>query len=187
VFEAAQCRVDSVSRPWTRSGRRFVQVQIAIDDVRRPQPCALTAWSSYSLTALDPDGIEYQQTVGAPATTAPAPAATWDGRELVAFKLHAPSRIRYQNVKRLDGTNGTPERGNILTWEQRLSDRLAGKPVAMDVRMDATSILNTTLWLFAGAFTAAVLSLVFVIWLIVRRGRKLARRQRSAGSRPPAS
>jgi len=181
VIEAAGCRVDSVSRPWTRSGRNFVQVQITLDDVRQPQTCGLLAWSSYALTTSAPDEIEYQQVVGAPPAAAAAPAI-WDGTELVAFKLHAPSRIRYQNVKRLDGTNGTWERGNILTWEQRLSDRLAGKPVAMDVRMDSTSILRTTLWLFAGAFAAAVLLLIVVIWMVVRRGRKLV-----AGSKDPAS
>jgi len=176
AVEQLGCRVDSVSRPWTRSGRRFVQVQVTIDDVRQPVTCRLLAWSSYALTPIDPDAIRYQQTIGAPsppATPAPASTAGWDGTELVAFKLHAPSRIRYQNVKRLDGTNGTEERGNILTWEQRLSDRLAGKPVVLDVRMDATSILRTTLWLFAGAFAAAVLVLVGIVWLVVRRGRKL--------------
>jgi hypothetical protein len=178
VLESSGCTVDSVSRPWTRLGRRFVQMQIAIADVRQPQPCGLLAWSSYSLTSIDPDGLEYQQTVGPSAKTTAPSAAAWDGTELVAFKLHAPSRIRYQNVKRLDGTNGTYERGNILTWEQRLSDRLAGTPVAMDVKMDATSILHTTLWLFAGAFAAAVLLLVIVIWLVFRRGRALVERGR---------
>jgi len=177
--EAAGCAVDSVSRPWTRSGRRFVQIQIAIADVRQPQSCGLLAWSSYSLTPIDPDGLEFQQTVGPPPKILAASPAGWNGTELVAFKLHAPSRIRYQNIKRLDGTNGEFERGNILTWEQRLNDRLAGTPVVMDVRMDATSILHTTLWLFAGAFAAAVLLLVVVIWMVVRRGRKLAKNSRS--------
>jgi len=177
VLESAGCQVDSVSRPWTRSGRRFVQMQISIADVRQPQSCVLLAWSSYSLTPIDPDGLEFQQTVGPGPQILPANAVGWDGTELVAFKLHAPSRIRYQNVKRLDGTNGTFERGNILTWEQTLKDRLAGTPVAMDVKMDATSILHTTLWLFAGAFAAAVLLLVVVIWMVMRKGRRLVKRQ----------
>ena len=181
VIEAGGCRVDSVSRLWTRSGRRFAQVQITLDDVRQPQTCGLLAWSSYALTASAPDEIEYRQLVGAPAAGAVA-AAGWNGTELVAFKLHAPSRVRYQNVKLLDGSDGSVERGNIFTWEQRLSDRLAGKPVTIDVRMDATSILHTTLWLFAGAFGAAVLLLVVVIWMIVRRGRRLvAGQKRNAG------
>ena len=85
--------------------------------------------------------------------------------------MHLPSRIRFQNVKRLDGSNGTTERGNILTWEQRLSDRRAGVPVAIVVKMDGTSILNTTLLIFAGAFVAAVLVLVSIIWWVVRKGR----------------
>lgn len=172
IVETAGCRVDSVSRLWTRSGRRFVQVQVTLDDVRQPHTCGLLAWSSYALTSSAPDELEYQQTIGAPPAGAAA-ATGWDGTELVSFKLHAPSRVRYQNVKLLDGSNGTVERGNIFTWEQRLSDRLAGKPVTIDVRMDATSILNTTLWLFAGAFGAAVLLLVVVIWMVVRRGRRL--------------
>jgi hypothetical protein len=177
ALESAGCQVDSVSRLWTRSGRRFVQIQIAVADVRQPQSCGLLAWSSYSLTPIAPDGLEFQQTVRPARQILAANAEGWDGTELVAFKLHAPSRIRYQNIKRLDGTNGTFERGNILTWEQRLKDCLAGTPVAMDVRMDATSILHTTLWLFAGAFAAAVLLLVVVIWMVMRKGRRLVKRQ----------
>ena len=40
--------------------------------------------------------------------------------------------------------------------------------------MEATSILYTTLWLFGGAFVAAVIVLVTLIWLTIRRGRKQA-------------
>ena len=76
-------------------------------------------------------------------------------------------------MRRLDVDEpGEPGRGNILTWEQTLADRRAGKPIEMDVRMDATSILYTTLWLFGGAAFAAVGTLVFIVWLTVRRGRK---------------
>ena len=78
-------------------------------------------------------------------------------------------------MKRLDdGANGTVDRGNILTWEQRLTDRRAGTPIEMDVRMDAQSILYHTLWLFGGAFVAAVLALALIVWLTVRRGRRQA-------------
>jgi len=186
IFQAANCRVDNVSRLWRRRGRRFVQVRITVDDVRRLPACGPLAWSSYSLDPIEPDGLRYRQTVagqpqpapalsrtpGAAAASEPA-GAGWDGSELIAFKLHLPSRIRWHNVKRLDGTDGTHERGNILTWEQRLSDRRAGRPIAMEVEMESTSILNTTLWIFGGAFAAAVLLLVVVIWLVMRRGRKV--------------
>jgi hypothetical protein len=91
---------------------------------------------------------------------------------MVAFKLHLPSRIFYHNVRDIEtNQTGEVERGNIVRWEQRLSDRLAGVPVAMEVRMDSESILNRTLWLFAGAFGAAMLMLAMAIWWVVRRGR----------------
>jgi hypothetical protein len=44
----------------------------------------------------------------------------------------------------------------------------------MAIEMEKTSILYTTLWLFGGAFAAAVLLLVTLIWLTIRRGRKQA-------------
>jgi hypothetical protein len=44
----------------------------------------------------------------------------------------------------------------------------------MEVHMETTSILYTTLWLFGGAFVAAVILLVTLIWLTIRRGRKQA-------------
>jgi hypothetical protein len=118
--------------------------------------------------------LRYQQIVGPPIGPKDAKTlAPWDGSEVVAFKLHAPSRVTFHNVKRLeDGENGEVGRGNILTWEQRLSDRLAGVPIEMVVEMESTSILNTTLWVFGGAFGAAVLVLVALIWLAIRRGRK---------------
>jgi hypothetical protein len=62
-------------------------------------------------------------------------------------------------------------RGNILAWEQHLSDRLDGQPITIAVRMESQSILYLTLWLFAGAFTAAVLTLIALIWWTMRRGR----------------
>jgi len=176
LYEAAGCAVDSVGRFWYRRGRRFVQIQISTDDVRTLSKCALLGWSAYSLKPIDPlpeveQGLRYTQSVGPPAGGNPG-AVNWDGSELVAFKLHLPSRIRYQNVKKLDGTNGTTERGNILTWEQRLTDRRAGVPIVMVVDMDETSILFTTMWIFVGAFGAAVAVLGTLIWLTVRRGRK---------------
>jgi hypothetical protein len=62
-------------------------------------------------------------------------------------------------------------RGNILAWEQHLADRLDGRPVQIEVRLESESILHRTLWLFAGAFAAAVLTLAALIWWTMRRGR----------------
>ena len=38
--------------------------------------------------------------------------------------------------------------------------------------MDRQSILYRTLWLFAGAFSAAVLLIGVIIWLTMRKGAK---------------
>ena len=70
----------------------------------------------------DGDLFIYQQTVGASAGK-DAGNAGWNGREIVAFRLHLPSKIRYHNTRRDVG------RGNILVWEQPLADRLRGVPL----------------------------------------------------------
>jgi len=174
VFEAAGCEVERAARPWRRDGRRFVQARLHIGDVRKAASCGVLAWSSYGFE-VSPEQIRYTQTVGAPAGTVPAtapPGIAWNGSELVAFKLHLPSRVTYQNARELAG--GEPralERGNIVTWEQRLSDRLAGVPIAIEVRTESESILFRTVSLFAGAFAAAVLVLILLIWFTIRRGR----------------
>jgi hypothetical protein len=170
ALEAIGCTVDTVGQGWRRRGRRFVQFRISTDDVRTLSGCGLLSWSAYSFEARD-GVLHYTQTVGATAPRDPG-QVNWDGSELVAFKLHLPSRIFEHNVRRLeDNAVGDIERGNILTWEQRFADRRAGQPVRIDVRMDATSILFTTLWLFAGAFGAAVLMLGAVVWWVKKRGR----------------
>jgi len=175
LYESAGCPVDSVSRLWERRGRRFAQIQISVNDLKSLSSCPLLAWSTYSLTPhpSDPQQLKYLQKLGPPAGRDPG-AVNWDGSELVGFKLHGPSRIRYHNVKNADGSDGSPERGNILTWEQTLAERRSGRPLTMEVDMETTSILYTTLWLFVGAFVAAVVVLVLLIWLTIRRGRKLA-------------
>lgn len=170
AFIDAGCDVQRVSRPWRRSGRRFVQVRIAVEDVRRAGACGPLAWSTYVFEAGD-GRITYKQTVGAPAAASPG-NVNWNGQELVGFKLHLPSRVLEHNVRRLeDNEPGSLERGNILTWEQRLTDRRAGTPIAMEVVTDEESILYQTMYLFAGAFVAAVLLLLTIIWLVIRRGR----------------
>jgi hypothetical protein len=172
AFEHAGCRVTSVGQPWRRNGRRFIQVRLQTDDVRTLGTCTLLAWSTYAFDRSDA-GIHYHQHVGASTGGSPG-TVNWDGGELVAFKLHLPSRVVFHNVKRLDdGQTGDLERGNILTWEQRLTDRRAGTPIEMDVRMEGQSILYRALWLFAGAFLAAVGALAALIWWTMRRGRRL--------------
>jgi hypothetical protein len=171
LFASSGCADVRVGQPWIRQGRRFVQIRVAATHVSELASCGPLSWSSYE---FGPDGesLHYRQTVG--DVTAGNPGdVNWDGREVVAFKLHLPSRIIYHDVKRLeDGEPGAPERGNILTWEQRLSERRASTPVEMEVRMDSASILYRTLWLFGGALAGAVLVLASLIWLTVSRAKR---------------
>ena len=170
LYEAAGCQVARVGQPWYRHGRRFIQIQLTTGDVRTLGACGPLAWGTYT---FEPSAgrIRYQEIVG-PAAGGDPGAANWDGNELVAFKLHLPSRITFHNVRLLAGGGpGDVERGNILTWEQRLADRRAGKPVNIEVQMDEQSILYRTLWLFGGSFLAAVCVMAGLIWWTVRKGR----------------
>ena len=183
AFESAVTDVTRVSRPWRRQGRRFIQVRVRVDDIRQLSKAPAFAWGQYDLVTRNGQ-TTFRQTIGG-RLRPPLAEARWNGSELVAFKLHLPSRIFFHNVRDIDTKQtGSVERGNILRWEQRLSDRLAGVPVEMEVRMDEESILYRTLWLFAGAFAAAMVVLVSLIWWTVRRGRVTAPRSSQS---PPRS
>jgi hypothetical protein len=130
------------------------------------------AWATYAIDRRD-GLLIYRQTVGAPAG-APVPGVDWKGTELVAFRIHLPSRIRYHNA----GADNL-ERGNILVWEQSLADRQAGKPLEMEARIEQTSILYSTLMLFLVSGALAMTVLALIVWWVVRKGRAGA----SQGSR----
>jgi hypothetical protein len=174
MFERSGCHVRSLGQPWRRKNRWFVRVRVEAADVRQLSQCSLLSWSAY-VFERDEAGLHYLQTVGPPAAGDPG-KVNWNGSELVAFRFHMPSRIVYHNVRRMDRDEpGDVGRGNILTWEQRLTDRRIGKPLKMDVRMETESILRRTLTLFAGAFVAAIAALGGIVWLVVRRGRAQAK------------
>jgi hypothetical protein len=173
AYSSPLTEVTRVSRPWRRQGRRFVQVRLRVSDIRRLSQVAPFSWSTYELA--EKDGLTvFRQVIGPSALRAGTLRKVgWTGGELVAFRLHLPSRIVYHNARDLE-TNETSDvaRGNILAWEQQLTDRLDGRPLSIEVRMENQSILHRTLWLFAGAFVAAVLMLALAIWLTMRRGAK---------------
>jgi hypothetical protein len=162
---------------WTRAGRRFVGVRLRVPDVRALPKASPFAWAKYELRE-EGELVIFRETISGGAAS--APNAGWNGDEIIAFRLHLPARIRFHNSRdlRTGGTRGVA-RGNILTWEQRLVDRMAGKPVAwsedhqpgvMEAHMDRQSILYRTLWLFGLAFAAALLVMAGLIWLTMRRG-----------------
>ena len=168
AYASAATRVLRVSRPWRRAGRRFVQVRLEVPDVRQLAHAAPFAWATYRFENAGGE-LVYRQQLGA-AARGEVEATGWTGAELVAVRVHLPSRILYHNVRRLDdGAPGQVERGNILTWTQRLSDRLAGAPLEIEARIEPTTVLATTLWVFAAAVAAAAFVVAALIWWTLRR------------------
>lgn len=164
LYESAVTDVSRVSRPWRRRGRRFIQVRVEVPDIRRLDQAQPFAWSRYEFEAAE-DVAVFKQTIGSPAD-ASTTFSGWDGRELVAFRLHLPSRIVYHNAP-----SRRVERGNILEWEQPLRNRLEGKTISMEVRMEPASILYRTLVLFGLAAASALALLAAVVWWVWRKGR----------------
>lgn len=166
-FQSPVSNVTRVSRPWTRHGRRFIQVRVDTDDIRTLGRAPAFSWSAYGFTPRG-ETITFVQNLGAPATPA-GPPATWEGNEVVAIRLHVPAKIQFHNApsKKVD-------RGNIVSWEQPLKDRLAGVPLHVEVRMERDSILKWTLTIFAASAAAAATLFVLVVWWVRRKGRPAA-------------
>jgi hypothetical protein len=178
IYSSDQARVTRVST-WTRQGRRFVGVNLRIDNIRTLPAVAPFSWANYDLHEQGEEVI-FRQRMSKPVPKRSLQEVGLTGNEIVAFRLHLPARIRFQNSRWLDRDESRPAaRGNIITWEQRLEDRWKGQPIAyaedkssdvMEARMDKESILYRTLWLFGLAFGAALLVLAGLIWFTMRRG-----------------
>jgi hypothetical protein len=162
-FSSPQTRVTRLTSS-RRAGRRFVHVRLDVADVRELSRVTPFAWSTYR---LDREGehFVYTQAVGAAAGNDPG-RVRWNGQELVAFRMHLPSKIEYHNTP-----NREVGRGNILVWEQPLADRLRGVPLRLEARMQTQSILYRTLWLFGITFLAVASLFVGVIWWVLQRGK----------------
>jgi hypothetical protein len=150
-----------------RNGRRFVHVRIDAASLADLHTLAPFAWSTYSMARRD-DQIVFRQVVGAPAVKDVGDVG-WTGKELVAFRMHLPSRIAYHNAPSKE-----VGRGNILEWEQPLAERLKGAPIDIQASMATQSILYSTLLLFGGTIVAAAAAFALVIWWIARKGRTIA-------------
>jgi hypothetical protein len=163
LYEAPGVIVRQLSS-FRRHGRRFVHIQLEVSDIRRLPDAVPFSWSHYQLVRQD-QAYRFLQDVGA-AARRPVGSVGWRGDELVAFRVHLPSRIQFHN------SPDNIERGNLLVWEQSLTDRLAGMPIRMEARMDTESILYRTLWLFAGTFLTALALLASIVWWVARKGRR---------------
>jgi hypothetical protein len=163
-FETPVSHVENVSTS-RRDGRRYVHVRIDVPDIRGLASAPPFDWSTYLLTAQGALLI-YEQRLGASAGRDVGNVG-WAGRELIAIRLHLPSRIPFHNQPQHE-----IQRGNIIAWEQPLSARLTGQPLEIEVHMEQDSILFKTLGLFASMAVLAALTFVVVIWLVMRRGRR---------------
>ncbi len=171
AYQSPITQVTRISPPWHRAGRRFVQVRLTVLDVRQLSEVAPFSWSRYTLAAKNGHHV-FEQQVGASALKrGTLQKVGWNGSELVAFRVHLPSRILSHNARDLETDEPSEtKRGNILAWEQHLADRLDGAPLDIQVEVDSQSILYRTLWLFGGAFLAAVTVLAGLIWFAIRKG-----------------
>ena len=153
-----------------REGRRYVHLRISVSDIRKLGEAPLFAWSQYAF--LDSDGqYEFSQTMRAAAAQSDSAAlnkqAGWDGSELVAVRLHLPSKVTFHN-----SPSKTIERGNIIVWEQPLTERQKGSPLEIVARMETQSILVRTLALFGAMAVLVVFTFIAAIWYV--RSRKPA-------------
>lgn len=170
LYSSPVTSVTRVSRPWRRDGRRFVQIRLEVSDVRRLPETAPFAWARYAF-GPEGEGLQYVQELGASAA-ANVGDVGWDGSELVAVRLHIPSRVTFHNAP-----SRLVERGNILSWEQPLKARLAGEPLRVEARFGVQRILVMTVALFIAAMAAAGVTLAGLIWWVVRKGRERTARQ----------
>lgn len=159
-YETPVSHVSSVTTS-RRDGRRYVHLRIDVADITRLSEATPFAWSSYRFDQRDAE-FEYSQTVAA-ATAQEVGNVGWGGGELVAFRLHLPSKVTFHN-----SPSRTIERGNIIVWEQPLADRLKSAPMGIQVRMETESILFRTLALFGAMMVAVAFTFAAAIWFVKR-------------------
>lgn len=169
IYASPQTRVTRVTFS-SRRNRRFVHVRMDVDNVTALSTVAPFAWSTYR---LEPDQrlVHYRQEVGAAAGVAVGEVG-WQPDDLVAFRIHLPSKIVYHNAG--------PEnlrRGNILVWEQPLAARLAGAPLLLETRVESQSILYRTVRLFGATFAVVSCLFVFILWRVVKSAPKAVQRR----------
>ncbi len=142
-----------------------MHVRLDVDDVRRLGATAPFQWSHYDFRRQG-DLYVYLQSVGA-ASNKNVGDVGWTGSEIVAFRLHLPSKIAYHNA-RVENF----KRGNILVWEQPLTSRLRSEPLVLDARMQTESILYRTLTLFGLTFLGVTAMFAIIIVAVARSGKK---------------
>jgi hypothetical protein len=160
-YETPVSHVASVTTS-RREGRRYVHLRLNVADVRKLGEAPLFAWSQYGYR--EQEGLyDFTQTMRGSANQSVGNVG-WDGSELIAVRLHLPSKVTFHN-----SPSKTIERGNIIVWEQLLTERQKGTPLEIEARMETQSILARTLALFAAMGVLVVLTFIAVIWFVKSR------------------
>ena len=160
MFEGPEAVVTRVTL-YRRHGRRFVFVSLDVASLRQLRGIAPLAWSTYGFDRRAND-FEFRQILG-PSAGLSVGEVGWHGDELVAFRVHAPSRIVVHNAPR------GIQRGNILEWEQPLGERLKGAPLELRAQLEPESILYSALLLFASTIVLAAIAFAIVVWRVARK------------------
>jgi hypothetical protein len=163
LFESPGVRVVRVTSS-RQHGRRFAHIRMEVADIRKLPATRAFSWATIRFERMG-ELYRFREDLGR-SVNKPVGNVGWNGAELVGFRLHLPSKVAYHNAG-----EGNLLRGNILAWEQTLSERLAGQPLELEARMEPTSILYRTLWLFVGSMAAAFTMLALIIWWVVKKGR----------------
>ena len=79
--------------PFRRHGRRFVHIRLDVSDIAQLPRLVPLSWSRYRLDRLEHE-FRFVQEVG-PAAQIDVGDVGWTGNELVAFRVHLPSRITF--------------------------------------------------------------------------------------------
>ena len=161
LYNTPVSTVESVTTS-RREGRRYVHLRLSVPDIRRLGEAAPFAWSRYRYLEGDTRFEFGQQMEGAAGQD--VGNVGWEGDELVAVRLHLPSRVDFHN-----SPARTIERGNIIVWEQPLADRIKGVPLEIAARMEKESILFRTLALFGGMAVLVAITFVGFIWFVKSR------------------
>ncbi len=161
LYESPVAHVASVTTS-RREGRRYVHLRINVNDIRKLGQAPPFAWSDYGYRESDSQ-FEFTQTMRA-ATGQNVANVGWDGSELVAVRVHLPSKVTFHN-----SPSRTIERGNIIVWEQGLNERRKGAPLEIVARMETQSILFRTLALFAAMGVLVIATFAGFIWFVKSR------------------
>jgi hypothetical protein len=141
-----------------------VHLRLEAESLAALSTVAPLSWSRYEFAQVGEE-FHFRHRLG-PAVGRQVGDAGWTGQEIVAFRVHPPSRILFHNSK------APIARGNILAWQQPLTARMKGEPLDLQVRMEASSILVRTLLLFGSTLLAAAVAFGLVVWWVARKGKR---------------